>query len=318
MVERSARNKLTRCAALSEKQELLLSRFHDGECSCLRAFLARRLIARRAAARDFISNLETLKDQCAQLSASTNDQALDLWSRIDSRIEQEQRAAFYLGERRIAEAKPQRISYRYAAVGGLSGAAVAAALLLVISRPTQLLTFSAPVAGPVDHNSLVQPVGLSSISAMSPENSVGEINSIALSVRIIQANEPYRFEDAEFDSATNSVNRTIHIGNNIRDLGSKLSQLPFNSFHLLTDTQGQVAIERLEALRLSNGHTLTVRPVYSDPRDARMWLNWRDRDGAEILTTHVHLDSSDAILTCSNCGENSGIVLAIRASIGVR
>jgi hypothetical protein len=318
MVEKSAKNKLTRSASLSEKQELLLSRFHDGECSYLSAFLAGRLLARRAEARDFILNLEEIKGKCSQLSASTTEPAIDLWARIESRINQEQRASFYLGERRIADPKSSRISYRHAAIGGLSGAAIAAALLLVVSRPTELLTFSAPGAGPVAHSSLVQPVGLSNISAISPEHPVAEINSVSLAVRMIQANEPYRFEDAKFESGGDLFARTIKIDRRLRDLESKLYQLPFNEFHLSSYANEQVGLNVRDGIILSNGHSLTLRPIYPDSREAGLWLNWRDRDGAEILTTHLHLDSGDSILTCGNCGQNSGIVLAIRASVGSR
>jgi hypothetical protein len=149
--------------SLSEKQQLLLSRFHDGECSFIFAFVARRLISRNPEALHFLSDLSNLKNHCSRLVNAARNTPVDLWERIDTRIEQEQRSAFYLGNRAIDYSEKslwQRLSLRHAVVGGLSGATIAVALLVVVSRPSDLMTFSAPAAGPVTGNQMVQPVGI--------------------------------------------------------------------------------------------------------------------------------------------------------------
>jgi hypothetical protein len=168
---------------LSEKQEQLLSRFHDGQCSCLSAFLARRLISRSACARDFLSDLGTIKDRCADLARSDCAQPVDLWARINARIDQEQRAALYLGARRLEttsehryESLWKRVSPRHAMLGGLSGAAVAATLLVVMSRPTPITSFSAPMAGPVANNQFIQPVAIGNSTASGPRYAVAPVN----------------------------------------------------------------------------------------------------------------------------------------------
>lgn len=168
MNRRTGDNTLTPRGALSEKQELLLSRFHDGECSFLSAFFARRLVSQNANARSYLNDLRGLKNHCSHLVESSSDSTVDLWARIDARIEQEQRAAYYLGTRQPEHSREslwQRLSIGHAVMGGLSGAAIAAALILVVSRPSQLMTFSAPAAGPVTGHQIIHPVGIGSASA---------------------------------------------------------------------------------------------------------------------------------------------------------
>lgn len=146
---------------LSEKQQLLLSRFHDGECSCFSALYVRRLLNKNPSAQHFLSDLEALRSQCAKLTDAVA--GVDLWARIDTRIEQEKRAELYLGARSTQATQRsllQRIDLKHAAFGGLSGAAIAAGILMVLARPQQILTFSAPSAGPVAQNQLIQPAGI--------------------------------------------------------------------------------------------------------------------------------------------------------------
>jgi hypothetical protein len=174
---------------LSEKQELLLSRFHDGECSCVSAFFARRLISRSPAAQSFVSDLQSLTSQCSTLVAQPTN--VDLWSRIETRIEQEQRAEFYAGALRpqatqdslfqdslfqnslfqnslLRNSLLRRINLRHATFGGLSGAAIAAAVLVVVSRPQQIVSFSAPAAGPVANSQLIQQAGITNSGSQRP------------------------------------------------------------------------------------------------------------------------------------------------------
>jgi hypothetical protein len=154
---------------LSEKEELLLSRFHDGECSYISAFFARRLLSKNRAAQIFLADLECLSSQCTALVAKPP--SVDLWARIEARIEQEQRAEFYVGAHRphvTREPLFQRVNLRHATWGGLSGAAIAAAVLVVLGRPQQIVTFSAPSAGPVAHNQLIQQAGITNAGGQRP------------------------------------------------------------------------------------------------------------------------------------------------------
>jgi len=89
---------------------------------------------------------------------------VDLWGKIETRIEQEERAALYLGQRRLKESKPslfERIDLRQALLGGASGAAIAAALLITLTtRPSEIVKFSAPHAGPVSGSGIIHQAGV--------------------------------------------------------------------------------------------------------------------------------------------------------------
>lgn len=149
---------------LSEKDELLLSRYHDGECGVFFAFLAKRLLRDNTAAQDFLHNLENSSRAFKAESSKVSIPVVDLWDRIDNRIDQEQKAAFYLGDRRVAERAPsimERLKASQVAVGGLSGAAMAAVALLFVYSPRDIASFSVPTnASTSNAQNQFQQVGL--------------------------------------------------------------------------------------------------------------------------------------------------------------
>jgi hypothetical protein len=126
---------------LTEKEMLLLSAYADEQCSFLSRILAERLIKKKPDAQLFISNLQQTSSLFQEHSPS-REIAVDLWSKIDQRITAEERAALYLGKRENSPQKEvtslfQRIASSQALFGGLSGAAVAALVLVFISRPAK-------------------------------------------------------------------------------------------------------------------------------------------------------------------------------------
>jgi hypothetical protein len=140
---------------LTEKEEQLLCRYHDGECSLYYSFLAKRLLRHNSIAKDFLHTLENCS-HALHVEASTADlPSVDLWERIDNRIDQEQKAAFYLGERRSSERAPsfiERLRASQVAVGGLSGAAVAAIALLFVYSPRDITSFSVPSTASISNS----------------------------------------------------------------------------------------------------------------------------------------------------------------------
>jgi hypothetical protein len=109
---------------LSEKQQLLLSAYADDQCSFFSRFLAERLIRVNPDARTFISNLQATST-LFQEHAPNRDISVDLWARIDQRIDAEERAALYLGQRkalpeREAASLFDRLASKHALFGGLS------------------------------------------------------------------------------------------------------------------------------------------------------------------------------------------------------
>jgi hypothetical protein len=163
--------------SLSEKQELLLSRYHDGECNFIQSLQAKRLIQRNQSAHAFLQNLRAIQTACIA-EANTNEQKpVDLWERVNTRIMQEERAALYLGERRLKQSSESlsseslwsRLQSPYALAGGLTGAACAALLLMVLYRPTEILSFSAPQTAMLSTMPHVQPV------AVQPVGGIGNV-----------------------------------------------------------------------------------------------------------------------------------------------
>lgn len=141
---------------LSEKEELLLSRYYDGECGAFSSFFAKRLLQRNKAARDFLHNLESYSSGIVAESSNRPLQSVNLWARIENRIEQEEKAAFYLGDRRVTERAPsliERLRGSQVAVGGLSGAAIAAAAIFFLYSPKDISSFSVPFTASTSNSS---------------------------------------------------------------------------------------------------------------------------------------------------------------------
>lgn len=135
--------------------------------------------------------------------------------------------------------------------------------------------------------------------------------TIKLSVRAIQATIP--LETSADSSSSAAAARSIHVDEDLNDLQAKLVHLPFNSFRLLSRKEETIALKTRDSLQLPNGQSLMFRPIYMDERKVGLWLNWKDRDGSEILNTRVHFDSQDTVLTGTDCSHNEGMILAIRA-----
>ena len=114
---------------LSEQEEQLLVRYFDGESSWWESRKAKKLVGGQEAARAFMHTLEVISEiakneSCAQVKAAST---VDLWSRINARIEEEERAALYLGKRRTVD-EPQRRRFfsRDHFTWGISGGVVTA------------------------------------------------------------------------------------------------------------------------------------------------------------------------------------------------
>jgi hypothetical protein len=158
-------------------------------------------------------------------------------------------------------------------------------------------------------------VSLAALSTSTTSVHADEITptgeTIKLSVRAIQASVPH--ETSEGSQSTRSAERSIHVDENLSDLQEKLIHLPFNTFRLLSKKEETLALKTRDSLQLPNGQSLMFRPIYMDQRKVGLWLNWKDRDGSEILNTRVHFDSQDTVLTGTDCSHNEGMILAIKA-----
>jgi hypothetical protein len=126
---------------LSEKEQILLGAYADNECSLISRLVAARLIRKKPEARVFINQLKRASE-AYRSSAMANSTEVDLWDRISHRIDAEERAALYLGARETLSERSEGSLVagwlsRHALFGGLSGAAVAAMVLVLVTRPTK-------------------------------------------------------------------------------------------------------------------------------------------------------------------------------------
>lgn len=140
------------------------------------------------------------------------------------------------------------------------------------------------------------------------EHSHTQPTTVTISVRTIQATEPthHHANDTEKSPA-------LHLASSLQDLEARLSNLPFSNFQLIASKEETLTLKKKNSLQLPNGQSLTFRPVYLEDRKIGLWLDWRDKDGSEILNTRVHFDSNDAVLTGTDCAADAGLILAIKA-----
>lgn len=132
--------------------------------------------------------------------------------------------------------------------------------------------------------------------------------SVNLFVRTIQATDPI-----DSDHAAQQAQSTPKIDGDLSDISSKLSQLPFSSFRIIASKNETHSLRKRETMQLPNGQSLTFRPMYVDNKRVGLWLNWKESDGSEILNTRVHFDADDAVVTGTDCPENKGLIIAIKA-----
>ncbi len=160
---------------LSEGEQLLLSQYFDGECGFFARRRAEKLLQRSGAARDFLEALQEMSSECRSFAAE-NAPSADLWQRIESRIDSEERAAFYLGERRKDDRRESffsRLRSQQAVWGGLSGAVVAASALFFVTSPGSK---AAPVPAQPFHQAAIGGMAASPASFQNNSRSAMEVD----------------------------------------------------------------------------------------------------------------------------------------------
>lgn len=165
---------------LTEKQEILLCRLFDGDLGFINRYRANRLAKRCCAAQDFLRNLESIS---SAVSATPEHQhslpSCDLWDRISQRIVAEEHASVFLGARTQHSApihdKHHQSWYSFfstqALLGGLSGAATTALVLLVVSSYKTAPSTSTVVASTSNGANLSQQFTQANLSNNGFENS---------------------------------------------------------------------------------------------------------------------------------------------------
>lgn len=116
---------------LTEKQEVLIEKYVDGECGILSKFKARRLLANNRSARQFLDSLLSLAEELRDFELKQNNPKVDMWDQVSMRIEQEERAERFLGKRNESEKVSAKVSWT--SLGwGFSGSLVTAGIVGVV------------------------------------------------------------------------------------------------------------------------------------------------------------------------------------------
>ena len=114
-------------------------------------------------------------------------------------------------------------------------------------------------------------------------------------------------EQGEADQTPPSIDADLS------DLRSKLENLPFSAYRLISSREEQISLMKRDVIHLPNGQSLAFRPVYMEGRRVGLWLSWRDNSGADILDTRIHFDTDESVLTGTDATNDSGLILAIKA-----
>lgn len=123
---------------LSEKQERLLMCYHDEACSWFGGIRARRLLAISEAAREYAQSLEDISTVMSS-PAQMRSGSVQLWQGVVRRIEQEERAAMYLGKRIFADRTRSKAAARDYSFfkAGVPVAAIGALAVAFLMLPVQ-------------------------------------------------------------------------------------------------------------------------------------------------------------------------------------
>jgi hypothetical protein len=172
---------------LSERDEQLLVRYFDGEHSWIDSLRAKLLLKTSPEAREFVETLTAIGEIARNERAgilSQNPNPVDLWSKISSRIEEEERAALYLGGRVDPKAASTTEASKDAwysldrFVWGLSGGALAACLTYLMIQTTvpQAATLSLVSSAP----NLAPAANINRVRAVSynPRSSTRRVNRV--------------------------------------------------------------------------------------------------------------------------------------------
>ena len=128
---------------LTEKEEKLLEQYFDGECRLFAGRKAKRLLDEKPEALAYIEHLKELSKATKKAISEEYTGEVDLWDRISNRIDQEEYASIFLGERKTL--KEEKVPW-YSGIGwAIPGAALSAfAFFMVSSQPVASLPGGSP------------------------------------------------------------------------------------------------------------------------------------------------------------------------------
>ena len=131
--------------------------------------------------------------------------------------------------------------------------------------------------------------------------SAGTAQDIRVNVRVIRGVG----SDEEGSSAP------AVIDDRIKDLATKLQRLHFREFKLISSQDKMVPMAKKLLVAISDGETLTIRPLYVEKNRVGMWLRWQGDDGKQILDTRMHFNCGEAMLAGTDKSYGASTILAI-------
>ena len=85
---------------LSEREELLLMKYHDGAANAFERSRAHRLLRKNSEARAYLEGLSRVEGVAKEYVKEVSEEANDLWNQVALRINQEEKLEVWLGERK--------------------------------------------------------------------------------------------------------------------------------------------------------------------------------------------------------------------------
>ena len=128
-----------------------------------------------------------------------------------------------------------------------------------------------------------------------------EAEQLVVTIRAVRAAEPVGDQGAG----------VIRVDARVRDLGMKLSKLPYRNFSLISTERRLVPMRKRESVTLTGGQVVNLRPLDADSDRVGMWIRWMDQSGMEVLDTKMHFDFGESMIAGTESGPDSGMVLAI-------
>ena len=129
---------------------------------------------------------------------------------------------------------------------------------------------------------------------------------VRVHVRIVQGSGPVGDKNVKLDQ--------VSLDERISDLRDQLSKLHYKEYRLVAQKSAVVPVTKRRVLNLSDGHKLTLRPLYANEERVGVWLKWIDGSGMEIIDSRVHFKCNEHMLTGLEESTEKGLILAIQVS----
>lgn len=103
----------------------------------------------------------------------------------------------------------------------------------------------------------------------------------------------------------------IVVHDSIRNLKSKLKQIPFKNFNLVSSESITIPSESKQQIKLKNKDSLGLELLYLKQDRVGLWLDWADKEGMRLLDTRLHFDCMETMLAGADTESDTCKMLAI-------